>query len=315
VAINSYSLYTTYYDSLIRGKGLVKRSQQIQITGQSIYLIVAIALILLHFNLIAVVSAQALSILVIRILSYRTLYTVEFKQLLQSVSAQPRKRILQTIYPNAVKMGLNNLAAFAVQRSSIILGALYLSLDDIAVYGITMQITWIILSIANGYFYTYIPKITQQQVHTHIHGIKQIYLKGLLLSFLIFITLGLLFVCCGELVLHFIKSQTLLLPKNLMVIVLLLIFHESFIQITSNISLTRNEVPFFKIALIIGVMTLVLIYIFLQYTNLGILGLIIAPGITECFHWIWMTIVLKSLNITKQDIYHSVIAIFKRYLK
>ena len=64
VAINSYSLYTLYYDSLMQGKGLIKRSKQIQIIGQSMYLIVAVVLILLRFNLIAVVSAQALSVII-----------------------------------------------------------------------------------------------------------------------------------------------------------------------------------------------------------------------------------------------------------
>jgi O-antigen/teichoic acid export membrane protein len=305
VAINAYSLYTMYYDSLMQGKGLIKRSKQIQIVGQSAYLVVAVVLILLRFNLIAVVSAQALSIIIRRILSYRTIYTDEFKQQLRSVKARTRKQVLKAIYPNAVKMGLNNLAAFAVQRSSVILGALYLSLSDIASYGITVQIAWIILSLANGYFYTYVPKVTQQQVQMNIHGVKQIYLKGLGLSLLIFVVLGLSLVCYGEPILHVIKSQTPLLPENLIIIMLLIACHESFIQITSNIPLTRNEVPFFKISLIIGAMTVILMFIFLQYTNLGVWGLIIAPGIAECLHWTWMTRVIKELKISKHDIYQS----------
>jgi O-antigen/teichoic acid export membrane protein len=85
--INSYSLYTLYYDSLLQGQGLVMKAKQIQVVGQVVYIIVAVVLILLKANLIAIVSAQALSIIIRRILSYRTIYTTEFKQHLHDVTA------------------------------------------------------------------------------------------------------------------------------------------------------------------------------------------------------------------------------------
>ena len=150
--INSYLLYTTYYDSLLQGQGLVKRAKQIQIIGQTVYLFVAVLLILLQFNLIAIVSAQALSIIIRRILSYKTIYTADFKQRLQNAVAYSHKDILKVIYPNAVKLGLTGLGTFLITRSSIIIGSLYLSLDLIASYGITMQIIAIIHALGTVYF-------------------------------------------------------------------------------------------------------------------------------------------------------------------
>ncbi|MDR0565850.1 MAG: hypothetical protein LBG47_02240, partial [Prevotellaceae bacterium] len=97
VAINSYSLYTMYYDSLMQGRGLIKRSKQIQIVGQSAYLIVAVVLILLRFNLIAIVSAQALSVIIRRILAYRTIYSAAFRQHLHGANAHPTKDILKPV--------------------------------------------------------------------------------------------------------------------------------------------------------------------------------------------------------------------------
>lgn len=44
--ISTYNLYTLYYDALLQGKGLIKRSKQITIVGQTIYLILGITLIL-----------------------------------------------------------------------------------------------------------------------------------------------------------------------------------------------------------------------------------------------------------------------------
>ncbi len=50
--INTYNLFTLYYESLLQGKGLVKISKQILIIGQSVYLIIASILIIdgLWFN-------------------------------------------------------------------------------------------------------------------------------------------------------------------------------------------------------------------------------------------------------------------------
>ena len=69
------------------GTGLVKRSRQITIAGQSLYLVLSIALILFGFGLIAMVSAQAVSVIVRRILAYRAVYTKELKHNLVNAEA------------------------------------------------------------------------------------------------------------------------------------------------------------------------------------------------------------------------------------
>jgi O-antigen/teichoic acid export membrane protein len=304
VVINSYSLYTMYYDSLMQGKGLIKRSKQIQIIGQSIYLIVAVVLILLRFNLIAIVSAQVLSIIIRRILSYRAIYTVAFKQLLQRVKAQSRKEVLKPIYPNAVKLGLNNFVGFFVLRSLILIGAVIFSLNEMASYGITMQITGIISSIATVYFFTYIPKIAQQRIQGNTDGVKQHYLKSCLLMFFTFIMIGLLFLFCGEWVLHLIKSQTLLLPKSYIMTVLIIALHDAHVSIVANIVLTKNKMPYLNTTLFISMLTLILFFTFVELTHWGVLSMIIAPGIATLFHWYWMLNVVKELKIKKDDVCH-----------
>jgi O-antigen/teichoic acid export membrane protein len=305
VAINSYSLYTRYYDSLIQGKGLIKRSKQIQIVGQSVYLIVAVVLILLRFNLIAIVSAQALSIIIKRILSYRTIYTGDFKQILHNVKARARREVLNPIYPNAVKIGIYGVTGQIVLRSSMIIGSLYLSLETIASYGITMQIIAIISFIASVYCVSYIPKIAQLRVQGNNMGVKQWYLKSWWLSLLTFLTVGLGFIFFGDGVLNIIKSQTLLLPKPLIAVALFIAFFEVNINIITNICLSKNEVPFLRTSLLVAAITLILLFIFFSYTDLGVFGMIIAPGIAECLHWVWMATAIKELKIAKRDIYHS----------
>ena len=78
--INSYNIFTLYYDSLLQGKGLVKKSKQIVIVGQTVYLMIGAILILGGNGLIAIVSAQASSVLIVRWLSHHYFFTKEIKQ-------------------------------------------------------------------------------------------------------------------------------------------------------------------------------------------------------------------------------------------
>jgi O-antigen/teichoic acid export membrane protein len=302
--INSYSLYTMYYDSLMQGKGLIKRSKQIQIIGQSIYLTVAVILILLRFNLIAIVSAQALSIIIRRILSYRTIYTVEFKRMLHDVKALSKKTIFKLIYPNAVKMGLVQLGNLIVSRSSIILGALFLSLEEIASYGITIQIIWIIASVSTVYLFTYMSKMMQQRVHNDNISIKKIYLKSCLFLFCTFFICGLCLLVGGEWTLNLIKSQTSLLSKSFIFAALLVSVFDYNRGIAECILLTKNEVPFFKASLFTGCFMVVLLFLFLKYTNLGVWSMIMAPCIAQgCYqNWKWPYEVYIQLCISNRNI-------------
>jgi O-antigen/teichoic acid export membrane protein len=315
--INSYSLYTMYYDSLMQGQGLIKRSKQIKIVGQSAYLIVAVVLILMRFNLIAVVSAQALSIVIIRILSYRTIYTAEFKQHLQHAEAQTRKEILRPIYPNAVKIGLTGLGAFLILRASTVIGALYLSLETVASYGITIQIIMIISSIASVYFTTYQPKIVQYRVQNDSAAIKQLYLKNCVLLLCTFALGGVALVFLGEWALNVIGSQTPLLSKSFIIVALLIYLLETNHGIAGGMLLTKNEVPYFKAALFSGAFTVILLFVFLSYTDFGVWGLVLAQGIAQgCYqNWKWPMEVVKELCIKRKDVHECLCRAYKQTYK
>ena len=75
VIINTYNIYTLYYGALLLGKGLVKKSKQITIIGQIVFLCFSAILIILGYGLIAIFTAQGLSVIIIRFLSKKTFFT------------------------------------------------------------------------------------------------------------------------------------------------------------------------------------------------------------------------------------------------
>ena len=296
--INTYNLYTLYYDALLQGKGLIKKSKQIIIVGQLVYLVIAASLIMKGFGLVAIVSAQASSVFIIRFLSYRSFFTMEIRQKLHAVLSRSKKEILRAISPNAIKIGLTMLGSFSVQKSAIVIGSMYLPLKDIGSYGITLQLISILAGIASIYTATYQPKIAYLRVSQDIKSIRKLYLNGLVALLLTYVAGGLALVLLGSGALNLIKSQTQLLPSLLIAVALIISLLESNHAIAGGILLTNNEVPFFKASLVAGAITILLVLLLLNFTSMGIWAMVLAPGIAHLYNnWKWPYEVAKQLNI------------------
>lgn len=315
--INTYNLYTLYYDSLLQGKGLIKRSKQIIIVGQMAYLLIATILIYCGKGLIAVISAQAVSVLLIRGLSHRVFFNKEMKSILKTAGEKMSKEIIKVVLPNSLKIGITSLGGFIVQRSSMIIGPLYLSLNEVASYGITLQIIAVITSLSGIYTTTYLPKIVQLRVLQNTNAIKDVYLKGEIFLVAIYVVGGATLLFLGQWALTLIGSHTPLIPFLMLVFALIISFLESNHSLAGTILVTKNEVPFFKASMFSAGFTILLLILFLRYTEMGIWAMILAPGIVQGVYqnWKWPLVVSKELAITKQDSVKAIDGMFRYMMK
>jgi len=307
--ITTYSLFTQYYDSLLQGKGLIKKSKQIVIIGQSFYLLIASILIMAGYGLVAIVSAQVSSVIIIRLLSYRAFFTKEMKQKLQIAVPHPTKEVLKALVPNALKIGLTSLGGFLVQRSSIVIGSLYLSLDDIASYGISIQLISVIAGLAGIYITTYQPKIAQFRVSQNASFIKDLYLKGQIVLLVTYLVGGIGLIFFGEWTLRLVRSQTNLIAQSMLFVSVVISFLECNHSIAGTILLSKNEVPFFKASLLSGGATVLLLILFFRFLNIGLWAMIAAPGLAQLAYqnWKWPIVVINELEINRRDISNSII--------
>jgi O-antigen/teichoic acid export membrane protein len=306
--INTYNLYTLYYGSLLQGKGLVKKSKQIVIVGHLVYLGIASVFILSGFGLIAIVSAQASSVVIVRWLSYRFFFTIEIKQKLKEAIERNKIEILKAIYPNALKIGISTLGKFMIQTSPIIIGPLYLSLEEIATYGITMQFINVIGTLAGIYTLTFGPKISQLRVKQNNNSIKEYYLKGQLVLFVTYIVGGLGLLLFGKWGINLIGSKTQLMPLFLITLALFLNFEQSNRSIAAGILLTKNEVPFYKAYFISGIVIVIGLFACLTFLEMGLLTLLLVPLVVDIAYqaWKWPLEVKKELQIERKDFYSAI---------
>ena len=303
IIVNTYNLYTLYYESLLLGSGLIKQSKQLIIIGQASYLLIAGILILFDFDLLSIVIGQFISVLIVRILSKRLFFTKNMKALIQKTSKIDERALLKLIMPNAIKIGLTSFGGFLVQRSAIIIGSLFLSLEEIGSYGVTLQIINLMATLSLIYQSTFLTKINQLRIIGDINQLKEIHIKSKLIYFITFIfgSLAIYFIAPWLLIL--LKSKTYLVNETILIMMFLIAFIENNIIMSSNIILSRNVVPFYKASLISGFLIVIFLFLFFQYTHYGILNLVLVPLIIDLFYqgWKWPIAVVKDLNITLQD--------------
>lgn len=306
-SVNTYNIYSKYYDALLQGKGLVKRSKQIMIVGQLVYLGIASILIFAGFGLIAIVSSQASSVIIARWLSHRFFFTNDIKLKLKQAKERNRNEILKAIYPNALKVGVTVLGKFMIQKSAVIIGSLYLTLEEIASFGISIQLINIIVVFAGIYMSTFNPKIAQLRVKNDIDAIKKLYINGKVVLFITYIFGGTFLIMFGEWGMNLIDSKTHLMSLLLIVIALLLNFEQSNRSIAAGVLLTKNEVPFYKTYLISGIVVVIGLFLFFKFSHFGLLTLLIVPLIVDLAYqaWKWPLEVKKELNIQLKDYYFA----------
>ncbi len=301
IIVNTYNIYTLYYDSLLIGRGLVKRNKQIVVFSQVVYLVVSALLLLSGFDLLSVVIAQGLSIVVKRVLSYKAFFTREIKNRLSNQKSTNSAEIVKIILPNSAKLGITSLGAFLVLQVSVIMGPFYVNLEDVARYGITVQAVNVITSLGAVFFSTYVPRLSYLRVDGDMSSIKSLYFKSSIVLLGVTVVFGSVLIAIGTPLLQLIQSNTLLLSRPMIFILITIAFLEKNHAIAGGFLLTKNEVPFFKASLISGVATVVLLYVMLEYLNMSLWGMILAPGIAQLAYqnWKWPLEMLKDLNVVK----------------
>lgn len=299
IFISCYNLYTLYYDALLMGKGYVKRNQQITIIGQFTYFSAAIILIYSGFGLTAIISSKLLSILVRRFLSYRTFFTQEMKRSIESAIPQNSNEILKAITPNAVKVGCTNLGGFLVNRSAVLMGSAFLTLEEVACYGITVQMIEILSQCGNVIYKSYIPKLAQYRANNNLPSLRKVYLYCVATMIIIYVIGGSSIIFLGNWAMNLIGSDTRFLGASMLMVMLVISYLECNHAMSAGFISADNRIPFFIPSIVSGFATVVLLWVFLGPLELSVWGMILAPGLAQLAYqnWKWPSVVIKELFV------------------
>ncbi len=328
-----YQFYTYYYDALLVGRGMIKKSRQIIVFSQSLHIVISSILLIFGIGIISMVVGQSVATLVNRALARRAFYDPDVTRRLKesgsehsesehsesehsesehSVSMEWRS-ILKTLFNTAYKSGLASLSWIFTNRMLAIIGALYIPLSTMASYGITKQITDITITLSAVWFATYYPKLTGEQIRNSIGEVKRIYIKAQIIALAVFIAVTLTVVFAGEPLLIFIGSSTTLLPMNLMLLLFVASLFESLTQLSTSVLMSRNEVPHYKAQMLTAITALLVMVLALRFSDGGVTLLVVIPFAAQLVyqHWRWTLKVWRELGVGAADYLSGIKSVYK----
>lgn len=297
-----FNLYFTYYSSLLTGRGLIKEQKKAMLVSRITYILLAYLLVISGFSLIGVVIANFISPFVGRYISHHYFYTNSIKKELKkyTISREEKKETFNIIWHNAKKLGIMFLGAYAVNKSGMFIAGLFLSLETIASYGLLIQLTTIITTISMMYTNILQPQFANYRINKRETELLKIFSSSLSIFYILFIAGSLFLIFVMPHLLLLLKSNAQLPSLKICILFLIVCLLENNHSAFSSLIVSNNQVPFVKSSLISGFSIIIGSFLILQYTDLGLWGIIFIQFICQLAYsnWKWPYVVCKELKIS-----------------
>lgn len=297
-----FNIYLYYFSSLLTGRGLIKESKKTLLASKLTYIGFSYLLILCGVGLIGVCVANLLSSCINLMLSYHFFYDkgISLKLSAESSSSKERKELFSVIWYNAKKLGINFVGAYAILKFGMFLAGLYLTMKEISSYGLMLQLGGVIAGISTTFMTAYIPNLSSLKVNSNKDMLIRTFAWSMNIYYILFILGSFLLILFGPFALRIIGSHAELPSQNIVLMFLIVTLLENNHSLFATFITIGNEVPFVKAALLSGVIICIGDLIVLQFTSLGIWGLVVVQGIVQLAfnNWYWPRWVLNDLNIS-----------------
>lgn len=304
--IFSFSIYFnikfSYYSALLLGRGQILESKLVIIFSKISYLLFVIISFIFGYGLIGLVIANLIQPFVLRFFSKKYFFDSKIKKMLlkYSITKYEINELFKVVWFNSKKMGLVFLGSYAISKLSIFLSGLYFSLEEVASYGLMLQLFSILNAVSSTFFSINQPRFSSLRIKQKKNTLLEEFAFSMIVYYSIYF-LGILsiFLLLPD-ILSVMDSNTQL-PSNLILIIYSIVIllegnHSNFATIIT----TRNDVPFVIPSLISGAFIAILSFISLEFFKQGILGLVLIQGIVQLLYsnWKWPKVVLYEFNIS-----------------
>jgi O-antigen/teichoic acid export membrane protein len=289
------NLYYLYYTPILTGLGVIQYSYLSNILGRIIWLLLCLIFYKYNSSILMYAVTFLVSILVNRFVS---IYFYRKNHHIVKTCDVRRDEIstIPFIATNAIKLGVVSLGAFLINRATVLIAGMALSIIDAGQFTFTLQVYGAMVAISNVLLTTKIPELSQFVIQNKKNEIKSLIKHVLIISLGLYVFSFICFVLLsGELIrltharLGFLDLKYLLLLGG---IFLLELNH----SLCATILTTKNKVPFAIPAIVSGLLIVVLSLLLTEYLHLSVLGLILAQGIVQLLYnnWKWPYCVYKE---------------------
>lgn len=302
-----FQIYYSYYFSMLLGAGLIKEQKIAIISNKILYIIILLSFLFFGWGLLSVALAQMLSPFIGRWLSYKYFYTEDIRKELSPFKQIQRKKIIENfkiLWYNAKRTAVMLVGAYAILRMNMFIAGLFMTLEEFGSYGLMVQLTGLLGSVANTVIQISQPKFASLRAKSQFTKLLSSFSVALLTSYWIYLIGGTVYVLWGNDILYFFKSNAILPNRTILLIYSIVIMleynHASFASLIS----ANNNVPFAPASIITGIFICIGSFIILKYSTFGILGLVLVQGLCQGVYqnWKWPQYALREYNISYKEL-------------
>lgn len=286
-ASSFFNIYFLYFNAFLQGRGLVKETKQAQVCSRLCQITLTFILLFAGYGLLSVVIANLIAPFVLRFFAYKKFYTRDIKDIVSrnKVCNYEIKEIFAILWHNAKKMGVIGVLSSAIGYASTLVIGSYLSLSDVASYGLMVQIVGIITGVATIHFYSLVPKLSYLMVKKDYVEMRRHF--GIsIFSFLIISGLGAIAIICVVPLFELCDFNTQFPSYTIIVLFYLYKFAEQNQSIFSQLFLLGNDLRFYKSAVWTGLFSFVSLWLSLVL-GFGLAGVVISQSIPLYVYAAW----------------------------
>lgn len=283
-----FEMYAGWWNTYLRGLNLVLTSTRILAGAYVLRLLLAATLLILGAGLLSVPIAALISSFVQRTLSRRL--AVRF------LASAPRPqthrddvlKLLLTLWPNSWRVGVHCLSnALVVNLNITLLCPLVFDLDATGQYGLSLQIVNVLQGMASVWMLVKWPIMGQYISRRDWPPLRALVKQRLLLQYSTFVVMALVAVPLAPFLLQFIKTDKSLIPMQWMILLTVYSFAEMHLSSWATFVSLGNRLPFLPFTIATNIAGMLLSFLLLIYTNLGVGGLVIGPLVAGMLHNYW----------------------------
>lgn len=293
--------YFRYYNPLLRGKGCIAEMNKVETITTVFRIILVVVLLLFGFGLWSIAISNFIRIVIARIWYVKIFYSEEIKEEFVRFKNNIYNDwdIIRILWFNAKKAMIVSLTTLACTQLGLFYSGLYLDKGDVAGYGILLQFVNIVSGLGTtvnnnltSVFSTLRTVGDYKKIRENLY-----FAMGVLYVFYIIGACTVIFL--GPSALKLIGSNAAL-PS---VLIMFLAFLYRFLQdqhcVCSIYIATQNKIVDFESSIAVGILATVLPLLFLQFTKLGLLGVMFGQIIAQLVYpnWKWPYEVCKEFKI------------------
>jgi O-antigen/teichoic acid export membrane protein len=200
------------------------------------------------------------------------------------------------VIEQTLKNGLNFVNTVILFNLGSVIIANFVSQNEFANYGLTMQFINLLVTLSSIFFSTYSPKIIEHSNKKNYKMKYEIFFNILILEFIV-MTIGTFsLITFKDLIFRFIKSDANLIENNFILLIAVVILLDNLVQRLLFLFQIKNIYPQNKSYLITSILIILTTILLLNFTNFGIisfyLSILIFRGLGNYIFWIYKTIKL-----------------------